>query len=77
MTVGCYITKNSHWDDVFYEKLTTAQCYAAASSYSLDSAYCASNNGGYPGVGSRSSMTVEICLQICTSYAFKYAGLGT
>ena len=77
MSVGCYRTKNAYYDDVFVETLTTSQCNSAAASYSFDASYCASNNGGYPGVGSSSSMTVDKCLQICTSYAFKYAGLGT
>ncbi len=77
VTVGCYASKSWYWDDVFVEKLTESKCLSAAASYSLDSKYCTSTNGRYPGVGSSSIMTVDKCLQICTSYAFKYAGIGT
>ncbi len=63
-------------NDVFNETLTTFQCNLAVTLYSLDKTYCSSTDyGGYSGVSSTTNMTIELCLIICSSYSFKYAGL--
>ena len=70
--VGCYQTSNSF--DVFVETtFTDDQCNTAANS--ISDGNCDTGGNPYNQVWS-TSMTVEICIQICiTTYGYKYAGL--
>jgi hypothetical protein len=71
--MGCYNSFHSYWTDVFTETLTLAQCANAASSYSV---ICKGPIGSsYNWVEKNPGMTVEICLQVCTSSGFRYAGI--
>ena len=76
-SVGCYSYSSGVYD-VFLESLTSAQCSAAATSNGLS---CdVSSSPSYPNLlddFSSHKMTVEICLSICTSNSFTYAGLSS
>jgi hypothetical protein len=74
LSVGCYAANNSCVSDVFVETLAPAQCSNALSSYPL---FINASSCSYHGIGSTSGMTIEKCLQICTTNGFKYAGLRT
>ena len=76
MSVGCYATENSCGTDIFNEILSYADCQKAASTYSLGSLNCTQSvdSCGFTQVLS-SVMTIELCLQVCNSNGFKFAGL--
>ncbi len=79
MSVGCYPSLSScDNSDVFVETgLTSAQCTSAATAHSM-SVRSVSLCGIACQVFSSTSMTVEICLQICvTTYGYSYAGIVT
>jgi hypothetical protein len=71
-SVGCYISFDSCWSDVFVETLSSTQCTNADASItglSCPGAAC----GNYYLV-SYAIMTVELGLLVCTSNGFKYVG---
>jgi len=72
MSVGCFSGGgNACWTDAFVETLTSQQCSSWASAFSMSaSIFC-----GYGLISSSTSMTIEICLHICNSNGFVYAGL--
>ncbi len=73
MSIGCYNSVLGMKTDVFTETLTSAQCANAESSFSVT---CAGPDGiSYYWVTKNPGMTVDICLQVCTSSGFRYAGL--
>jgi hypothetical protein len=57
--------------DVFVETLSFTQSQNAAAAYSM---YVYSGCSYYQ-IYSFTSMTVDICVQICAGYGFNYAGL--
>jgi len=74
VSVGCYATQNSCGNDVFVEYgISDAQCTNAQST--LPGVSCDPNLCSYYGVDSVSIMTIELCLQVCNSNGFTYAGL--
>ncbi len=76
MSVGCYPSLSCSNADVFVETgLSLAQCKSEAATYSMSvMSLCSTVCQVY----SATSMTIEICLQICvTKYGYKYAGIVT
>ncbi len=71
LNIGCYAAEYSCGIDVFVETLTSAQCSNSAKSQSM--AY--SNCGSYYYIGPSSAMTIEICLIVCNTNGFAFAGL--
>ncbi len=77
-SVGCFASSSGcGWNDIFSEQgITPAQCTSTVASMpggmTCWSGACISQM-----VYSVTSMTVEACLQICTTNGFKYAGLDT
>ncbi len=76
--IGCYYSSSScSANDVFTETgLSSTKC-SSAIAYLTDMKCWIGRTCGYSYVSSASSMTVDKCLQMCTSNGFKYAGLGT
>ncbi len=73
VSIGCYNSAQGMLTDVFTETLTASQCTSAASSYSM---MCEGPDGiSYYWVTHFFSMTAELCLQVCTTSGFRYAGL--
>jgi len=70
--VGCFATNDGCQSDAFVETLTQTQCSLAAASFPV--AYCGSC-GSYNYLKSDSSMTIELCLQICAQANFTYSGI--
>ena len=70
---------NTFGSDVFNETLSPTQCTNASSLYSLNSFYCpgGSSTFGYSLLYSSTKMTIELGLQICDSFGFKYAAFAT
>ncbi len=68
-SIGCY--KNGFSG----EGLTQAQCKKAVLSYVGKNLYCTQTDSIYA-ITSFSSLTIELCLQICTENGFIYAGLS-
>ena len=75
MSIGCYKCQDTCGYDVFVETITPTQCTNAELTYPvLCDSLCST---GYNAVSSNTSMTIEICLQMCITFGFKYAGLCT
>ena len=69
--IGCFYDGGT-FCGVFVESLTSEQCSSATSTYSVScSSGCSSINIYYV-----YSTTVDLCLQICTNYGYRYAGLS-
>ena len=69
---GCFFAAGCGNADAFVETLSSTQCSDAAASFSMSCfSYC-----GYNMVYSQTSMTVEICVQICNINGFTYSGLA-
>jgi hypothetical protein len=70
-SIGCYAAENSCGIDVFVETLTSTQCSNSANGLSMTCYKC----GSYYLIGSSSGMTIEICLVMCNTNGFVFAGL--
>ena len=77
MNIGCFYSASTCYSDVFIETLTPIQCLNASLSYSFNASHCESDTCGFSYVSSSATngMTIEVCLQICTTNGFTYAGL--
>ena len=72
-SIGCYKSGDNH--AVFSELgLTQAQCENAVLSYFGKNLKCELSYPKYS-ITSLTSLTIDICLQICTDNGFIYAGL--
>ncbi len=58
---------------IFGETLSAQQCNKAVQVYSVT---CTQDNFGHFQVRSNTNMTIEVCLQICITNGFFYAGLN-
>jgi len=76
VSVDCFSYGNLCWTDVFVETLSPTQCTDAGSLYTLLTTNCPSDSCGYSFLISYTKMTVELGLQVCNSYGFKYAALS-
>jgi len=77
VSVGCYASNSfTSYIDIFSETLSAAHCDSACIDFPVSCTSYVINSFVYYGVYSNTSMTVEMCLQICTTIGFKYAGLN-
>jgi len=78
VSVGCYIaTSACSWNDVFVEPgMTAAQCANAIVGFTDIS--CWTNNKCISQMTySKTQMTADICVRICTTGGFKFGAVDT
>jgi hypothetical protein len=64
------------WTDVFIDSLQVYQCENMASNYSMECHLDAFGCSYFNMIFSETSMTIGICLDICSTNGFVYAGLN-
>ena len=73
VSIGCYRANLGQVTDVFNETLTAIQCANANTGCSTTCLGPADNS--YYWVRHTTAMTVELCLRVCNSSGFRYAGI--
>ena len=80
MSIGCYFSSSTCGNGgmfVFSETLSFSECSTGVAKISGSACYsCVFGSKTYYEIGSRTGMTIEKCLQLCTSNTFSYAGIS-